>query len=75
MHRGAPISEALYNLNKLKIQKQKDNKKVNEELNLEFLEQEAQRAKNNMSLKYLCQKFEREFRTVVLNMATEEKGW
>ena len=54
MHRGAPISEALYNLNKLKIQKQKDKKKVNEELNLEFLEQEAQRAKNNMSLKYLC---------------------
>ncbi len=32
-------------------------------------------AKNKVSSQYLCQRFEREYRVVIQNMASEESEW
>lgn len=37
-----------------------------------MIEEEALRNKNNTSSQYLCQRFEREYRIVIENMAKEE---
>lgn len=72
MHRGAPISVALYEMNKVKQQKLKDKKKREQVIIDLTIEQEVQKAHCAESTKYLCQKFEKEYRTVILNMANEE---
>jgi len=33
------------------------------------------KGKNSTSSQYLCQKFEREYRVVIANMASEEAEW
>jgi hypothetical protein len=65
LHRGAPIHVALYDL-----QQHKQNKLVAEKKRLEkelenTLKKESKETVNKKSIKYLCQRFEKEFRVVI----------
>jgi hypothetical protein len=39
------------------------------------MKQESKDSVNKKSIKYLCQRFEKEFRAVIQNMANEEADW
>ncbi len=72
MHRQCPISVALYDLHKIKLKQLSDKKKNQESDQLHKIEEEVQKSKNSTSSQYLCQRFEREYRIVIENMAKEE---
>jgi hypothetical protein len=65
MHRGAPISIALYDLNKTWQMKKKEKARKEDENQTMRLQEEAMKEKNKVSDKYFCQKFEREFQIVI----------
>ena len=54
MHRGAPISVALYDMNKARIQKLQDKRKKQAEDEIKNLESASKSAKNKVSSQYLC---------------------
>lgn len=75
MHRGAQIHEALYDMFKQIGQKHAKRAQQLKETKIKEVELNAKKARNQNSSSYLCQKFTREYNTVLSNMASEEKDW